>query len=549
MLEKQEILQAEVEALRAQVAQLEAERDMYKQQFEQQDEHSLWFSLLIENSADFISISNFDGTIRYLNQTGRSIIGLSPDADISQVTMNDFFFDEDLSFVKSSVIPTLMQERQWQGEFRFRHLQTGEAIATDHRILELKDRRTGAPIGVATICRDITERKAKDVLQQKLVAVIENSSDFIAIADLDGKVIYLNNAGRSMVGLETDEEVFSSMIQDYVTSEEQFLIEKYILPEFIATDRSEGEIHFRHTQTGAITPVSYKLFTVREETSNELIAIAAVSRDISEQQQREQRLRTFFALTENAPDGVAVAALDGTLSYTNAEFTSLAGYSDSMVDVHISQLFAGDDEQYAEIFDETFEHGFWQGLWPFVRQDGSVFSGHMSSFLIRDEEGDAFSLGFIVRDVSDKLKAEEERLALQEQVIEAQRIAIRELGTPLIPLADKIVAMPLVGTIDTSRSQLIMETLLEGCSQLQAEVVILDITGVKVIDSQVADALIRTARAASLLGSEVIITGIGPEVAQTLVQLGVDLGSIVTRSNLQSGIVYALQKRKISFRN
>jgi rsbT co-antagonist protein RsbR len=549
MVEKQETLQAEVEALRSQILLLETERDSLMQHYQELEEQRQWFNVLVENSADFISISGLDGTIRYLNQAGRSIVGLAPDADLSHFRMNEFFFTEDEPFIVSTVMPTLRQNNRWHGDFRVRHVQTGRAIDTDHNVFALPSSKTGEPIGIVTVCRNITEHKAKDELQQKLVAVIENSSDFIGIADPDGKVIYLNNAGRKMIGLESDEEVFSSMIQSYTTPEDQEFVEQHILPEFVATDRWEGEFRFRHAKTGEAIPVSYKLFTVRDQTTNELIALATVSRDISEQQEREQRLRTFFALTENAPDGVVVASLDGSISYVNEEFKALTAYSESMLDMHISQLFDGTEEQYGVIFDTTFEHGYWQGVWPIVRDDGSIFSGYMSSFLIRDEAGFAFALGFIVRDVSDKIQAERERAALQEQVIEAQRAAIRELGTPLIPLADKIVAMPLVGTIDTSRSQLIMETLLEGCSQLQAEVVILDITGVRVIDTQVADGLIRTARAASLLGCEVIITGIGPEVAQTLVQLGVDLGAIVTRSNLQSGIVYALQKRKISFFN
>ena len=88
-----------------------------------------------------------------------------------------------------------------------------------------------------------------------------------------------------------------------------------------------------------------------------------------------------------------------------------------------------------------------------------------------------------------------------------------------------------------------METLLEGIGEQRASIAILDITGVRVVDTQVADALIRTAHAAQLLGARVILTGITPEVAQTLVQLGIDLSSVTTRSTLQSGIAFALARR------
>jgi rsbT co-antagonist protein RsbR len=126
-----------------------------------------------------------------------------------------------------------------------------------------------------------------------------------------------------------------------------------------------------------------------------------------------------------------------------------------------------------------------------------------------------------------KRTADDEHRLLREEIARAQAMAIRELSTPLIPLADGVVVLPIVGTIDSSRAQQILETLLEGISSRQAEAAILDITGVRVVDTQVAQALLRAARAARLLGAQVVLTGIGAEIAQTLV-------------HLQEGITYAL---------
>jgi rsbT co-antagonist protein RsbR len=129
-----------------------------------------------------------------------------------------------------------------------------------------------------------------------------------------------------------------------------------------------------------------------------------------------------------------------------------------------------------------------------------------------------------------------------EAMISAQAEALTELSTPLMPIADNVIVMPLVGAIDSRRAQQIMEVLLEGISEQQAETAILDITGVKVVDTQVASALLRTAQAAQLLGAQVVLTGISSEVAQALVHLGATLGGVVTLSNLQSGITYALNR-------
>jgi len=142
-------------------------------------------------------------------------------------------------------------------------------------------------------------------------------------------------------------------------------------------------------------------------------------------------------------------------------------------------------------------------------------------------------------DVTEQLRAEQERVRLQEQVIEAQQAALRELSTPIIPIGEGVVAMPLIGNIDSMRAQLVIETLLEGVAETRARTAILDITGVPVVDTQVANALLRAAQAVKLLGAQVIITGIRPEVAQTLVGLGLDLSGIKTLSTLQSGIAYA----------
>lgn len=151
------------------------------------------------------------------------------------------------------------------------------------------------------------------------------------------------------------------------------------------------------------------------------------------------------------------------------------------------------------------------------------------------------TVSVMMQNVTEQKRVEGELLRRTEDIIQAQQATLRELSTPLIPLADHVVVMPLVGSIDSARAQMIMETLLEGIAAHQADVAILDITGVPLVDTQVADALLRTARAARLLGAQVVLTGIGGHIAQTLITLGADLSGLVTLNNLQSGITYALR--------
>ena len=139
--------------------------------------------------------------------------------------------------------------------------------------------------------------------------------------------------------------------------------------------------------------------------------------------------------------------------------------------------------------------------------------------------------------------AEQERL--QQEIIEGQRQAIQELSTPVIPVWAGVIVVPLIGHIDTLRARDITRVLLAGISQHQAKVVILDITGVPIVDSGVAAYLYKTIQAARLKGARTIITGISEAVAETIVDLGIDWGGIETLTDLQSGLRAVLRGSSI----
>lgn len=178
-----------------------------------------------------------------------------------------------------------------------------------------------------------------------------------------------------------------------------------------------------------------------------------------------------------------------------------------------------------------------------VTKDGRLITCQWHNAVLKDEAGKVLGWLSQTEDISERVRGEAERLALQEQIIEGQQAALRELSTPIIPITDGVIAMPLIGAIDSNRAQQVIEGLLTGVAELGATTAILDITGVPVVDTQVANALLRAAQAVKLLGAQVIITGIRPEVAQTLVGLGLDLSGITTLATLQSGIAWALARR------
>jgi rsbT co-antagonist protein RsbR len=133
-------------------------------------------------------------------------------------------------------------------------------------------------------------------------------------------------------------------------------------------------------------------------------------------------------------------------------------------------------------------------------------------------------------------------IAEQESIIAEQRRTIQELETPVLQVWQGILAVPLVGTLDTARAQQMNEALLEGIIDTGAEIAIVDITGVPIVDTAVAKHLLETVAAARLLGAEVLIVGLTTRIAMTLVQLGVELSGVTTRTTMAKGLALAFRK-------
>ena len=129
----------------------------------------------------------------------------------------------------------------------------------------------------------------------------------------------------------------------------------------------------------------------------------------------------------------------------------------------------------------------------------------------------------------------------RDAVITEQSEQLLELSTPVVKLWDGVVAVPLIGTLDSARSQVVMERLLQMLVDTGSPYAILDITGVPAVDTQVAQHILKTVMAAQLMGAQCIISGIRPQIAQTIVSLGIEFGEIVTKANLSDALQYALR--------
>ena len=130
----------------------------------------------------------------------------------------------------------------------------------------------------------------------------------------------------------------------------------------------------------------------------------------------------------------------------------------------------------------------------------------------------------------------------REEIIIRQQEEMLELSTPVVKLWDGIIALPMIGTLDSARTQIVMESLLQRIVEIGAEIAIIDITGVPTVDTLVAQHLLKTVTAIRLMGADCIISGIRPQIAQTIVHLGVDLQGVTTKSTLADALAIALQR-------
>jgi rsbT co-antagonist protein RsbR len=135
----------------------------------------------------------------------------------------------------------------------------------------------------------------------------------------------------------------------------------------------------------------------------------------------------------------------------------------------------------------------------------------------------------------------------REEVIRRQQEEMLELSTPVVKLWDGILALPIIGTLDSARTQIVMESLLQAIVQTNSRVAIIDITGVPTVDTVVAQHLLKTVTAARLMGADCIISGVRPQIAQTIVHLGINLLDVTTKANLAAAFSVALQRLGITF--
>jgi rsbT co-antagonist protein RsbR len=374
----------------------------------------------------------------------------------------------------------------------------------------------------------------------------EAALDGVVISSLEGLISYANRAFKAMSGF--GDRAIGSMIADYHSPANLPRVSQEVIPQLMAEGRWQGELeHTRPDGSGWIAQLSAVLIPGPD---GKPAGIGTIFRDVSEQRRNERALSDLYHRIEQSfatsPLATLEADTEGKITRWNPAAERIFGWTaqEAIGQNAIALLVPNLElESVQTIVANLLEGEATNSRNENITKDGRLVTCQWHNAVLRDTAGKVVGWLSQTEDISDQLRAIAERTSLQEQVIQAQEAALREIGTPIVPISDGVVAMPLIGAIDSARAESIIETLLEGVSASRATVAILDITGVQVVDTQVANALLRAAQAVRLLGTEVLLTGIRPEVAQTLVGLGLDLSGITTLASLQSGIAYALRMK------
>lgn len=536
---------SQIVALQRRIAELEQQLDQQAQVEQELRSQLELYTQILDTTPDMFLVKNTNSRIIYANRAMCEFYGMTLDQ------LRDLI---DAPFVEPDYTQQYIRDDAWvvatgeplrMSEMIMRH--DGQSFPCETVKLPIRD-AAGAVVRLLVCVRDVTERKR---LEAELDRFFQLSLDMLCIAGTDGYFKRLNPIWSQTLGY-TVEELLAEPYLSFVHPDDRERTRAAAAQLAAGNELVAFENRYR-CKDGSYRWLEWTSSAVVEQQQ-----IYAVAHDITERKQVEIQLREserrMTQFLEGLPIGVFVIDAAGKPFFSNQVACQIQGRG-VVADSDVTTL-AEAYQAYVVGTNELYP----AERMPLVRAlrgertkiDDMVIRHpdrdiplEVVGAPIFDEHGHVIYAMAAFMDITERRQAEQalRQNILQEEIIRAQASALEELSTPFIPISDHAMVMPLIGALDSRRAQQVMDTLLHGIAANHAQIAIVDITGVAVVDSQVANALIQAAQAVRLLGAQVILTGIRPEVAQTLVGLGIDLSGIITRSSLQSGIAYALKRQ------
>jgi len=388
----------------------------------------------------------------------------------------------------------------------------------------------------------MTSNPLSSTSSEHLQALAEITPEWIWKTDKEGRVVYSNPKATALLGQSLDVLIGTS-VYDLLVDKEREAAQRTLQAAMADGTSFCGlilEFKTIHGTTVLLETYGVSLRSIGQD------GLICGSRDVTAlvKAERESQLKEFYL--DNMPTFVGVTDLEGTLTFCNrVPLKSIGLTRDEVIGRKFSDIpwWTHSPELQASIEDIVAQVA--QGKEIVVEHDpmlgDQLVPVKTTGGPLRDENGEIFALLFTGTPIVEQRQATKEA---QERLrtIERQAVAISQLSAPVLKIWDSVLVLPIIGEVDSNRSADMMAKLLSEVVDSQARYVILDVTGVQAMDTQTSNRLIKMALAAQFIGAKCILTGISPAVAQTLVQLGVDLSGLVTMRNLKAGLHACLQE-------
>jgi PAS domain S-box-containing protein len=367
--------------------------------------------------------------------------------------------------------------------------------------------------------------------------MIDSITDYEMIRlDSQGRVQTWHPGAERLTGYEAEEIIGRPVTAFYTEQDRRSRLAEQELATAARAGRFETE-GWRVRKDGTRFWASVVLAPIRDGQGT-VQGFVKVAQDLSERREQMLVLRGLQQMLDAITDYEVIRlSPDGTIQSWSPGAQRLKQYTaNEVLGRHVSMFYTEEDrrsglaerEMAAAVQEGRFETEGWR-----VRKDGTPFWAWVVLAPIRDEQGTVLGFVKVARDLTGRRE--------QEQLVQRQRDEILELSTPVIQVWDRVLVLPIIGTLDSLRAARLTESLLERISVEQAEVVILDISGVPAIDTDVAQHLLKTVEAARLMGTVSVLSGVRPETAQAIVHLGIDLGKLRCRTTLKEALQLALR--------
>lgn len=401
---------------------------------------------LLVSGPDFVSLSSLEGHVSYVNDAGRAMLGLDSMEDARRHN-SEYILASEIEKLKEEVNRELFAKGSWTGKTALRHFKTDEAIPVHVTTMLIYDDETGQAKGRATIARDLRAELAAQDQQRRLMTLAENSIDLMSLLEPNGTNSYINPAGRTILGVDPDEDVSKIPISEFHTPEQLEFVEKELLPTVMATGRWSGRFAVRNRKTGEIIPMENNCVRIDDPNTGEPVCIGAIMRDLrpelaSQAALKESEMR-FRQMIMEAP--LAIALVEGpefNIVSANRPMLEIWGRDESVIGIPIIKALPEIEDQgfYQIILNVASKGEAYYGYETLARflRDGKLQENYYNfvNARIGTAPGGGPSVLLVATDVTSQVKArmelEESEKRFRSLILEAPMATALYVGEDLI---------------------------------------------------------------------------------------------------------------------